>query len=78
MSGLISLVGVIVIVIIVSGEKLKERYSMLIGVAGAFLIYVLLNYVENVYGKKSWYSPSFYPPAHYLQGPLNVDQGNNI
>jgi hypothetical protein len=28
--------------------------------------------------KASHYSPSFYPPDHYMKGPLSIDQGTNI
>jgi len=42
-------------------------------------IWLIITFVEDIYGKKSgFYSPNFWPPAHYTRGPLMRDQGNNI
>jgi len=43
------------------------------------LIYLAFAWVEDIYHKKSgFYNPAFWPPAHYIKGPLMRDQGNNI
>jgi len=43
------------------------------------IIYIVLHFVEDIYQRKSgFYNPAFWPPAHYIKGPLMKDQGNNI
>ena len=43
------------------------------------LIFVVVKFIEDIYHKKSgFYNPVFWPPAHYIKGPLMRDQGNNI
>lgn len=78
MSGVISTVGLMLIVVGVSGSKLKASYSVIFAGSALVLVWIGVKYVEEVYKTKGWYQPSFYPPGHYLKGPLNVDQGNNI
>lgn len=77
-SAIITTIGVILVLIGISSEKLRERYSMVVGILGIIIVFYLINYLETVYGLKSWYGPSYKPPHGYLKGPLNVDQGNNI
>jgi len=46
---------------------------------GVLTAYILIQLILTCYMFKSpWYGPTFMPPGHYLRGPLNVDQGNNI
>jgi hypothetical protein len=71
-------VGLFFISIVISGEKLQERYSAIFGLAALFLIYFVVTQLEKVYKEKGWYGPNFYPPEGYLTGPLSKDQGNNI
>ena len=77
-SGIVTVAGVTLIVVAVTGEKLRERYSAIIGVIGLVLVFYAINYIELVYSNKSWYGPKFQPPSHYLHGPLRMDQGNTI
>jgi hypothetical protein len=77
-SGSITAVGLLLVIIAVVGEKCRERYSVMVSVVALVLIYFLITHIELIYGKKSWYGPSFMPPSHYLKGPLSLDQGNNI
>jgi hypothetical protein len=78
MSSVVALIGIVLILVAVTGQKLRERYSAIIGIIGLVLIFYGISYIERVYITKSWYGPSFKPPEHYLRGPLSVDQGNNI
>ncbi len=44
-----------------------------------FLIIAVLRICENVYKiKAKWYGPQFFPPGHYVHGPLMKDQGNSF
>lgn len=74
----LTLIGMLFILIVVSGEKVKGRYSVIAGIASLAAIYWLVMQLEGVYRAKSWYGPSFFPPGEYKSGPLSRDQGNNI
>ena len=44
-----------------------------------FLSLIVMRSIVSIYQIKArWYSPSFYPPYHYVQGPLINDQGNSF
>lgn len=74
----ISLIGVLFVSIIVMGEKLAKKYSLIGSIIALFIIFFLVNQLEAIYKSKSWYGPSFTPPEGYLTGPISRDQGNNI
>lgn len=40
----------------------------IISLVGIFMVYYLVGFVEETYRKKSWYSPQFWPPEHYIKG----------
>jgi len=45
----------------------------------AVVIYLCFSFIEDIYKRKSgFYGSDFWPPAHYIRGPLMKDQGNNI
>jgi len=53
--------------------------SMVTYLGVTFAAWVVIKFVEDIYHKKSgFYNPAFWPPAHYIKGPLMKDQGNNI
>ena len=62
----------------VTGTKCQGSYSTLFGLIAIILVWMAVKYLENTFRSKGWYNPNFYPPTHYLKGPLNIDQGNNI
>jgi len=81
-SGTISFLGILFIVLLkipkftgfVSGKIRKMIYL------GLFLLILwLIRWIESIYKWKSdFYNPSFYPPEHYIKGPLSNDQGTNV
>lgn len=77
-SAAVTFVGLLFIAIAVTGEKCRQRYSLIVGIVSLIAIYYLVTLIEAIYQKKGWYGPSFFPPNEYLRGPLSVDQGNNI
>jgi hypothetical protein len=60
------------------GQKLDRRVSLIGSLMALLIIFLLVNNLEGIYKSKSWYGPSFSPPAGYLTGPISRDQGNNI
>ena len=47
----------------------------------AVIIFIVLvvRIIFSIYRIKArWYSPTFFPPAHYVKGPLIIDQGNSF
>ena len=75
---MISFIGVLFISIIIMSQKLAKKYSFIGSLVALGLIFWLVMSLEEVYKAKSWYGPSFNPPAGYLTGPITRDQGNNI
>jgi oligosaccharyltransferase complex subunit gamma len=75
---MISFIGLLFVGIITIGQKLDRKYSFPGSIIGLVLIIYLVYNLETIYKAKSWYGPSFYPPAGYLTGPITSDQGNNI
>jgi hypothetical protein len=75
---MISFIGILFIIIIVMGQKLDRRVSLIGSLMALLIIFLLVNNLEGIYKSKSWYGPSFSPPAGYLTGPISRDQGNNI
>lgn len=79
MSFAISLLGLLFI-----GLKVAPKVSWFPASNVSYLVLFIsialtIKWVEDIYKKKSgFYNPSFYPPAHYMKGPLSNDQGNNI
>jgi len=79
MSGSIAAAGLLLILYqflpkFAKGLSLTIGYTVLTA-----LIFMVIHFVEDIYSKKSgFYSPNFWPPAHYIKGPLMKDQGNNI
>jgi hypothetical protein len=60
------------------GQKLDKKYSLIGSLISLAIIYILVDQLQDIYKSKSWYGPSFTPPAGYLTGPISRDQGNNI
>jgi hypothetical protein len=75
---MISFIGVLFVSIIVMGQKLDKKVSMIGSLVALAVILWLVIQLESIYKSKSWYGPSFNPPAGYLTGPVTRDQGNNI
>lgn len=75
---MISFVAILFVSIILMGQKLDRKYSIIGSSIALVLIYLLVNSLEGIYKSKSWYGPSFTPPGGYLTGPISRDQGNNI
>ena len=75
---MISFIGILFVSIIVMGQKLERKLSLIGSLVAIILIYLLVTNLEGIYKSKSWYGPSFSPPADYLTGPISRDQGNNI
>ena len=47
----------------------------------AVIVFIVLvvRIIFSIYRIKArWYSPTFFPPAHYVKGPLIIDQGNSF
>lgn len=79
MSGAISLAGILFIIVsrltAISGNSSVNRFIYIV----LFVFTLLVIWaIEDVYKKKGWYNPRFYPPENYVQGPLMKDQGNSI
>jgi hypothetical protein len=75
---MISFIGVLFVSIIIMGQKLDRKLSLIGSLVAIVIIYLLVNNLEGIYKSKSWYGPSFSPPEDYLSGPISRDQGNNI
>ena len=75
---MISFIGLLFVSIIVMGQKLDKKYSLMGSLIALGVIFFLVSQLEQVYKSKSWYGPSFSPPLGYLTGPITRDQGNNI
>lgn len=75
---MISFIGLLFVSIIVMGQRLDKKYSLVGSLVALLLIFFLVSQLEQVYKSKSWYGPSFTPPGGYLTGPITRDQGNNI
>ncbi len=78
-SGTISFVGILFIILL-KIPKLTESKNGWIAYLGLFLLIIwLIKWVESIYKWKSGFpSPSFYPPDHYIRGPLGNDQGRTV
>jgi len=79
MSVVIAFIGLLLVLV----QKLvklsdNENTIRIISLVSIFFVYYLVGFVEETYRKKSWYGPQFWPPEHYIKGPLMRDQGNNI
>mmetsp|Transcript_8624 Transcript_8624/g.9804 ORF Transcript_8624/g.9804 Transcript_8624/m.9804 type:complete len:362 (-) Transcript_8624:34-1119(-) len=57
-------------------SSLKKEVFSLTLVLIAFAGFMIIHEVFML--KSPSYDPSFYPPAHYMTGPLSADQGTNI
>jgi hypothetical protein len=77
-SVLLSGIGFLFISIFTVGEKLPSGVSRIFGFVALIVIIFLVASLENGYKAKSWYGPSFFPPAEYRTGSIASDQGNNI
>lgn len=74
----IAFIGILFVAIIVMGQKLDKKYSLIGSLISLAIIYILVDQLQTIYKSKSWYGPSFTPPGGYLTGPISRDQGNNI
>ena len=42
-------------------------------------IVLVVRIIFSIYRIKArWYNPTFFPPGHYVKGPLILDQGNSF
>lgn len=79
MSGTISVLGCLFVLLLKVPSWFPDSNARLVYIAVFVLIYLVLRWLEEIYKSKSgFYSPLFWPPAHYQHGPLQNDQGNNI
>jgi oligosaccharyltransferase complex subunit gamma len=79
MSGTISVLGLLLILLLQLPKYTESTNGKIIYLGIFLLIFLLLKWVESIYKwKSSFYNPIFFPPAHYMHGPLSNDQGNNI
>ena len=75
----ISFIGILFVSIAVMAQKVQDRYKVRAwSFVAILLIIMLVSSLEGVYKSKSWYGPSFFPPADYSHGSIAADQGNNI
>eukprot|EP01017_Pseudomicrothorax_dubius_P014128 TRINITY_DN1652_c0_g1_i2.p1 TRINITY_DN1652_c0_g1~~TRINITY_DN1652_c0_g1_i2.p1 ORF type:complete len:353 (-),score=96.74 TRINITY_DN1652_c0_g1_i2:80-1138(-) len=79
MSFSITLAGALLIGILKYGpSEDRSKARLLFAVFGIAFMLVLFH-IESVYREKvHHYNPSFWPPAHYIRGPLMNDQGNSL
>jgi len=80
MAGTIAAAGLLIVLFInlpkLGGVGLSGTIAYLL--VGA-VIYLCFSFVEDIYKRKSgFYGSEFWPPQHYIKGPLMRDQGNNI
>ncbi len=59
---MIAFIGILFVSIIVMGQKLDQKYSLVGSLIALFIIFVLVSNLESIYKGKSWYGPSFRPP----------------
>ena len=74
----ITLVGILFVAIVFFSKASKQRATIILALAGIYLIYFVVSQIEESYKAKGWYGPKFTPPDGYIRGPLSRDQGNNI
>ena len=82
--------GVLMSSLFVIGGTLLYSFKWLNSIRGysrhkivsfAIIIFILLiaRIIFSIYTIKArWYNPTFYPPRHYVKGPLILDQGNSF
>lgn len=75
---MIMTIAILFISILVMGEKLNKKASLIGSLVAIVMIFLIVNSLESIYKGKSWYGPSFRPPNGYLTGPISNDQGSNI
>eukprot|EP00331_Platyophrya_macrostoma_P011842 CAMPEP_0176432402 /NCGR_PEP_ID=MMETSP0127-20121128/15377_1 /TAXON_ID=938130 /ORGANISM="Platyophrya macrostoma, Strain WH" /LENGTH=357 /DNA_ID=CAMNT_0017814575 /DNA_START=12 /DNA_END=1085 /DNA_ORIENTATION=- len=81
MSGSVLMTGLALLAVqyvsYVAGDSRAQR--LLVFVGNLLLVWIGMNFVEDIYVKKGgWSGTGFYPPAHYIKGGLMKDQGNTI
>ncbi|CAG9334075.1 unnamed protein product [Blepharisma stoltei] len=63
-------------------NNLRKLPPWIVRIGGLFCLMILVfsyRKVIEVYRiKMPWYGPGFYPPSHYVKGPLINDQGYSI
>ena len=82
--------GVLMSSLFVLGGTMLYSFNWLNSVRGygqhkiasfAVIIFIVLvvRIIFSIYRIKArWYNPTFFPPGHYVQGPLILDQGNSF
>jgi hypothetical protein len=75
---MICFIGLLFIAILIMGERLEKKQSLIGSLVALGMIFLIVNSLESIYKSKSWYGPSFRPPGGYLSGPISNDQGSNI
>jgi len=79
MSATVSILGILFITLLHLPKVADNTNGKIVYLIIFLLIFLLLKWVESIYKwKSSFYNPIFFPPAHYIHGPLSNDQGNNI
>lgn len=74
-------IGVIFIVFtLINQFNIKDGMRQeVIGVILVMVIFFLIMMLSHAFGIKSHhYTPSLFPPDHYMSGPYSNDQGTNI
>lgn len=71
-------IGLLFVSIPLVSKRVEGAQARVWGLIAISLILFLTMSLEGIYKSKSWYGPSFFPPADYSRGPISRDQGNNI
>ena len=58
-SGLITGIGVLLVLVGVVGDKCRASYSTIISLVALAIVWIGVQYLENVFRSKGWYNPSF-------------------
>lgn len=72
------MIGLLFISIPLATQKVSSSKARVWGLIAVSIILFLVFSLEGIYKSKSWYGPSFFPPAEYSVGSIATDQGNNI
>lgn len=79
MSMCISAVGLLFVLMHWINKNIENK-STVVGASISIIVicYFMIMFIEEIYRKKSWYSTGFWPPEHYIKGPLSKDQGTTV
>ncbi|CAD8107191.1 unnamed protein product [Paramecium sonneborni] len=74
----LTMVLILKLKVLVKHQKLDPLLQRLVYLTLFLCIFLIVQFVEDNYRQKSHYNPIFWPPRHYIRGPLNKDQGNSF